>query len=61
MCVHHDRDGLRAQDMDFILDVMDTELDPQVYVLERPNTPWRPLLRDDPIDYPFTDDEWDIL
>lgn len=51
--------------MDLIVDMLDCELIPQVYVLESPDQPWRPVLRDDPYEPPCLvpggDDVWDIL
>lgn len=52
--------------MDLIEDMLDCELIPQVYVLERPDQPWRPVLRDDPYEPPEPmvlagDPAWDIL
>jgi len=57
---------LAPETMELIADIMDYELVPQVYVLERPDQPWRPLLRDDPYEPPEPlvlagDDPWDIL
>lgn len=48
--------------MAFIDDALDCELIPQVYVLEGPDEPWRPLLRDDPLEvWPYEEDPFDIL
>ena len=51
--------------MDLIVDMLDCELIPQVYVLESPDQPWRPVLRDEPYEPPCLvpggDDVWDIL
>lgn len=51
--------------MDLIEDMLDGELVPQVYVLESPDEPWRPVLRDDPYEPPCLvpggEDVWDIL
>lgn len=51
--------------MDLIEDMMDSELVPQVYLLEAAFKPWRPLLRDDPYEppcfVPGGDSVWDIL
>lgn len=53
---------VRAADMAFIEDILDCELIPQVYVLEGPDTPWRPILRDDPFESaPHEEDPFDIL
>lgn len=57
---------LAPEMMDLIVDMLDCELIPQVYVLERPDQPWRPVLRDDPYEPPsdigwVDDDPWDIL
>jgi hypothetical protein len=57
---------LAPEMMELIADMMDAELVPQVYLLEAPVKPWRPLLRDDPYEppeplVPADDPAWDIL